>query len=159
MVCTSIGVNDNFCTIDVIWCHHKWRHTFWLHLLSLASQYLRTCRVDRLAHILGILLMNSCNTDISFSNYYHLQSVRFELDWYYFRCCFGFGEKYKSAAKRPTGLQVTVRSRLSLTNSRQLATNAPEKLTAGRPFWYPYRMLEIWCTPTPIAKDKNSTQN
>ena len=24
------------------------------------------------------LLMNSCNTDISFSNYYHLQSVRFE---------------------------------------------------------------------------------
>ena len=32
-----------------------------------------------LAHILGILLMNSCNTDIFFSNYYHLQSVRFEL--------------------------------------------------------------------------------
>ena len=30
------------------------------------------------AHILGILLMNSCNTDILFSNYYHLQSVRFE---------------------------------------------------------------------------------
>ena len=23
--------------------------------------------------------MNSCNTDIFFSNYYHLQSVRFEL--------------------------------------------------------------------------------
>ena len=33
----------------------------------------------RIAHILGILLMNSCNTDIFFSNYYHLQSVRFEL--------------------------------------------------------------------------------
>ena len=33
----------------------------------------------RIAHILGILLMNSCNTDILFSNYYHLQSVRFEL--------------------------------------------------------------------------------
>ena len=32
----------------------------------------------RIAHILGILLMNSCNTDIFFSNYYHLQSVRFE---------------------------------------------------------------------------------
>ena len=30
-----------------------------------------------IAHILGILL--SCNTDIFFSNYYHLQSVRFEL--------------------------------------------------------------------------------
>ena len=29
--------------------------------------------------ILGILLMNSCNTDIFFSTYYHLQSVRFEL--------------------------------------------------------------------------------
>ena len=28
---------------------------------------------------LGILLMNSCNTDIFFSNYYHLQSVRFEM--------------------------------------------------------------------------------
>ena len=26
----------------------------------------------RIAHILGILLMNSCNTDIFFSNYYHL---------------------------------------------------------------------------------------
>ena len=34
----------------------------------------------RIAHILGILLMNSCNTDIFFSNYYHLQSVRFESD-------------------------------------------------------------------------------
>jgi len=32
-----------------------------------------------IAHILGILLMNSCNTDIFFSNYYHLQSVRFEF--------------------------------------------------------------------------------
>ena len=32
-----------------------------------------------IAHILGILLMNSCNTDIFFSNYYHLQSVRFNL--------------------------------------------------------------------------------
>ena len=32
-----------------------------------------------IAHILGILLMNSCNTDIFFSNYSHLQSVRFEL--------------------------------------------------------------------------------
>ena len=32
-----------------------------------------------IAHILGILLMNSCNTDIFFRNYYHLQSVRFEL--------------------------------------------------------------------------------
>ena len=35
----------------------------------------------RIAHILGILLMNSCNTDIFSSNYYHLQSVRFEL-WF-----------------------------------------------------------------------------
>ena len=32
-----------------------------------------------IAHILGILLMNSYNTDISFSNYYNLQSVHFEL--------------------------------------------------------------------------------
>ena len=34
----------------------------------------------RIAHILGILLMNSCNTDIFFSNYYHWQSVRFEFN-------------------------------------------------------------------------------
>ena len=33
----------------------------------------------RIAHILGILLINSCNTDIFFSNYFHLQSVCFEL--------------------------------------------------------------------------------
>ena len=26
--------------------------------------------------------MNSCNTDIFFSNYYHLQSVRFELTFF-----------------------------------------------------------------------------
>ena len=31
-----------------------------------------------IAHILGILLMNSYNTDIFFSNYYNLQSVHFE---------------------------------------------------------------------------------
>ena len=35
-----------------------------------------------IAHILGILLMNSYNTDIFFSNYYNLQSVHFELQWY-----------------------------------------------------------------------------
>ena len=35
-----------------------------------------------IAHILGILLMNSCNTDIFFSNHYHLQSVRFDLQNY-----------------------------------------------------------------------------
>ena len=36
-----------------------------------------------IVEFLGILLMNSCNTDIYiyifFSNYYHLQSVRFEF--------------------------------------------------------------------------------
>ena len=31
-----------------------------------------------IAHTLGILLMNSYNTDIFFSNYYNLQSVHFE---------------------------------------------------------------------------------
>ena len=31
-----------------------------------------------IAHILGILLMNSYNTGIFFSNYYNLQSVHFE---------------------------------------------------------------------------------
>ena len=35
-----------------------------------------------IAHILGILLMNSCNTEIFFSNYYHLQSVHFEYKWW-----------------------------------------------------------------------------
>ena len=34
------------------------------------------------AHILGILLMNSYNTDIYiFSNYYNLQSVLWGADW------------------------------------------------------------------------------
>jgi len=33
----------------------------------------------RIAHILGILLMNSYHTDIFCSNYYHLQSVHFEV--------------------------------------------------------------------------------
>ena len=32
-----------------------------------------------IAHILGILVMNSCNTDTSFSNYHNLQCVLFEL--------------------------------------------------------------------------------
>ena len=31
-----------------------------------------------IVHIFGILLMNSYNTDIFFSNYYNLQSVHFE---------------------------------------------------------------------------------
>ena len=35
--------------------------------------------------------MNSCNTDIFFSNYYHLQSVRFEFEYIQF-----------SFLKRPT---------------------------------------------------------
>ena len=32
-----------------------------------------------IAHIFGILLMNSYNIDIFFSNYYNLQSVHFKL--------------------------------------------------------------------------------
>ena len=32
-----------------------------------------------IAHILGILLMNSYNTDIFFSTYYNLQSVHFQF--------------------------------------------------------------------------------
>ena len=34
-----------------------------------------------IAHILGILPMNSYNTNIFFSNYYNLQSVHFELHY------------------------------------------------------------------------------
>ena len=36
-----------------------------------------TCASLFQPNILGILLMNSCNTDTFFSNYYHWQSVRF----------------------------------------------------------------------------------
>ena len=37
-----------------------------------------------IAHILDILLVNSCNTDIYiFSNYYNLQSVHFEYTYTY----------------------------------------------------------------------------
>ena len=51
----------------------------------------------RIAHILGILLMNSCNTDIFSSNYYHLQSDRFELKSYdiallHFNVCIAYFE-------------------------------------------------------------------
>ena len=44
-------------------------------LMNFKISKLTYCRI---AHILGILLMNSCNTDIFFSNYYNLQSVHFE---------------------------------------------------------------------------------
>ena len=40
------------------------------------GQPLAVCGI---AHILCILVMNSYNTDIFFSNYYNLQSVYFEL--------------------------------------------------------------------------------
>ena len=36
--------------------------------------------IVKTAHISGILLMNSYNTDIFFSNYYNLQSVHVEFD-------------------------------------------------------------------------------
>ena len=39
MVYTSSGVHHYFCTNDVVWCHQKWRHTFWRHLLSLPCQF------------------------------------------------------------------------------------------------------------------------
>ena len=66
------------------------RHAFWCNLVTWSVKWrreishLRFCLNGAetkcgIAHILGILLINSCNTDIFFSNYYHLQSVRFEL--------------------------------------------------------------------------------
>ena len=51
------------------------------YITAFCKQVINGAETDcRIAHILGILLMNSCNTDIFFSNYYHLQSVRFELN-------------------------------------------------------------------------------
>ena len=84
------------------------------------------------------ILKSSITPSLSILNILGLVEL-IALDWFDFSCCFGFGEKYKSATKRPTGLLVTARSRLSPTISRLLATNAPEKLTVGRPFWCPYR--------------------
>ena len=59
-----------------------------------------------IAHILGILLMNSYHTDVFFSNYYHLQSVHFELQeetgpvhlvaWFV-----SYGKKIRRGSKRP----------------------------------------------------------
>jgi len=113
MVHTSIGVNNYFCTNDILWCHHKWRHTFWLHLLvplpcqfSIFEDLLRWQPWIGLTFIVVLVLAKNTNQ------------------------------------QRPTGLLVTPRSRLSLTNSWLLATNAPEKVTAGRPFWCPYRNVE-----------------
>ena len=57
--------------------------------IFLVSQFLSVNGAEtncRIAHILGILLMNSCNTDIFFSNYHDLKSVRFELILYNFPC-------------------------------------------------------------------------
>lgn len=45
---------------------------------------------------------------------------------------------------RLKGPPANARSRLSPTYSRPPATNAPEKLIAGRPFWCPYMNAEIY---------------
>ena len=49
-------------------------------LILLCIIFLTVLTNCRTAHILGILLMNSCNADIFFDNYYHLSSVRFEYE-------------------------------------------------------------------------------
>ena len=46
----------------------------------------------------------------------------------------------KTKGQRSKGPPVT----LVLHCSRQVATNAPENLTARRPFWCPYRNVEIY---------------
>ena len=53
------------------------QHTKFLTSFMFKALAMAICPI--IAHILGILLMNSCNTDIFFSNCYHLQSVRFDL--------------------------------------------------------------------------------
>lgn len=54
-------------------------------------------------------------------------------DWFYVRSCFGCGEKNRSKVNKPPATACF----------RLLATNAPENITAARPFWYPYRNAEI----------------
>ena len=80
-----------------------------------------------------MVLCDTFSKDIKFTNH--------NTDWLHFRCYFGFGENNGSAVKGPAA---TARCRLSPKYSRPLATNPPEKLTAGRPFWCPYRNLEIY---------------
>ena len=58
-------------------CFYNTRDRNWVTIVS--EKKSKDYYLTIIAHILGILLMNSCNTDIFFSNYYHLQSVRFEL--------------------------------------------------------------------------------
>ena len=65
-----------------------------------------------IAHILGILLMNSYHTDIFFSNFYHLQSVHFELQeetgpvhlvaWFV-----SYAKKIRRGSKRPRIIHYT----------------------------------------------------
>ena len=55
-----------------------WRHILLLKCSATGMGFNGAETNCRIAHILGILLMNSCNTDIFFSNYFHLQSGRFE---------------------------------------------------------------------------------
>ena len=62
-------------------------------------------------------------------------------DWLHFHCCFGFRENNSSVEKRPPA---NARSRLSATYLRLLATDVPERLSAGMQFWYPYRNVEIY---------------
>ena len=52
---------------------NKNKSTIVVYLVVSADQNGQFDRFERLR------LMNSCNTDIFFSHYYHLQSVRFEL--------------------------------------------------------------------------------
>ena len=63
---------------------HKFQKERWRCSLLLQSTFVFFVLLWGIAHILGILLMNSCNTDIFFSNYYHLQSVRFDLFFCFF---------------------------------------------------------------------------
>ena len=65
-------------------------------------------------------------------------NVRIILDWFDFRCKFGFGENKWSVVKRSPA-----RFQLFPTNFRPIASNSPEKITAGRPFRCPYRNVEI----------------
>ena len=79
------------------------------------------------------------------------------LDWFDFVVNLVLAKTRVSQKSRPKGPPVTAVGRLSQTNSRPLATNDPEKLTAGNLFGVVegmYKLAVSSCTGILIAKDK-----
>ena len=128
-----------------------------------------------IAHILGILLMNSCNTDIFFSNSYHLQSVRFEyllrqtagvvriswqacwskssictLGFSITKCFISFRQRLEMSKGKNTFHEWKRSKRPSMSYPRAKPTRFKPTLTSGkRLLWY------FWCAMLEVKKNSS----